>query len=220
MSNHQVQLIKAPDAKYSKQMMFSRLRQHQHQPLDNLKMVKVWIRGGKTQVDPGNSMFGQAVARALASKSQKFQKGDSVIGLANWTLYQTISDAKLHLVQRGGDIDDLTGYSFLGPLGISELTAYVKLEAIGNPKQEKLQLSLQLLEPLEKLQSNWLKHFIYAKSLELTMVQKNVIILKTQLGAHDCIDYNNQKSQQKTQRIKTQSNPYFDNEVGEMLDEI
>jgi NADPH-dependent curcumin reductase CurA len=39
-------------------------------------------------VHPGDVMFGQAVSRVLASKSTKFQKGDYVLGVVNWTLVQ------------------------------------------------------------------------------------------------------------------------------------
>ncbi|CAD8080340.1 unnamed protein product [Paramecium primaurelia] len=239
MSNLQVQLIKKPDAKYPRVNDVFQVKTASTPTVNQLKdgevllenlyfsidaTMRVWISGAKTYVDPvlpGNTMFGQAVSRVLASKSEKFQKGDYVIGLVNWTLYQIISDAKLHLIKRGGDIDDLTGYSFLGPLGISGLTAYIGFEAIGKPKEGETVVISAAAGAVGEIAVQLAKTYYKCKVIGIAGGPEKCDYVKKQLGAHDCIDYKNENLSKRLRELTPNGiHVYFDNVGGEMLDEI
>jgi NADPH-dependent curcumin reductase CurA len=193
--------------------------------------MRVWISGytivlfsAKTYVDPvlpGHTMFGQAVSRVLGSKSQKFQKGDYVLGLVQWTHIQIVSDAKFHLVKRGGDLDDLTGFSLLGPLGISGLTAYIGFEAIGKPKEGETVVISAAAGAVGEIAVQLAKTFYKCRVIGIAGGKQKCDYVKKELGAIECIDYKSENLNQKLKELAPNGvNVYFDNVGGEMLDDM
>ena len=70
------------------------------------------------------------VAKVIASRNEKFTKGDYVSGMLNWSTQQISNGEGLNKVD--GSKAPLSTY--LGVLGMTGLTAYLGLTQIGKPK--------------------------------------------------------------------------------------
>lgn len=166
-------------------------------------------------------MIGQTISKVLASKSPKFQKGDFVTGLLNWTMYQIVKEKTLRLVKRGGEIDEAFAISLLGPLGISGLTAYVGFEVVGKPKEGDTVVVSAAAGAVGEIAIQLAKNFYGARVIGIAGGADKCNYVKKVLGAEECIDY---KCENVVQRLKDLCpkgiNVYFDNVGGQMLDDV
>ena len=94
---------------------------------------RVWLVA-KTYIDKveiNDVMPAFGVGQIIMSKSLKFQKGDLVTGLLQWSNYQLYSIEKANLTK----IPNMYPFPhhFLGVLGINGMTAYFGLKIIGKP---------------------------------------------------------------------------------------
>lgn len=81
-------------------------------------------------VRPGDVMPALGVGRVIESRSERFQKGDYVSGLMRWQQYVVLPERGLSRVG-SGNLNEAELMAFIGPLGISGLTAWTGLEFIG-----------------------------------------------------------------------------------------
>ena len=95
--------------------------------------MRGWMTDRKSYVEPiglGDVMRGLTVSEVVESRAEGFEAGDLVSGVLGWQQY-TISDTKGIQKLPGG----LPLPLFLGPLGMTGLTAYFGLLDIGEPKE-------------------------------------------------------------------------------------
>lgn len=84
----------------------------------------------------GEPITNSVVAKVLKSANSKFKKGDLVIGMMPIAEYSIISaDTANSMVRKLDNKHQLDLKIFLGALGMSGLTAYSSLYAIGEPKK-------------------------------------------------------------------------------------
>ncbi|WP_286683263.1 NADP-dependent oxidoreductase [Corynebacterium sp. S1S1] len=92
------------------------------------------MNGTKSYVPPfqlDQPMTGGAVGTVLASKSDKFQVGDAVRHSYGWQTNAVIADSEATPV----DLNVAPAAAYLGILGLTGLTAYVGLTAVGEMKE-------------------------------------------------------------------------------------
>ena len=82
-------------------------------------------------VELGTTMEGEAVSEVIESNSNKFDKGDIVIGRTGWQTMPLVSDKIIEKVYN----PDLPLGLALGTLGMPGRTAYIGMMNIGNPKK-------------------------------------------------------------------------------------
>lgn len=70
---------------------------------------------------------GDGIGRVISSKSNEFQEGDFVIGTLDWAEYSTKT---AHSLQKVSD-DKIPLTAYLGPLGMTGMTAYFGITLIG-----------------------------------------------------------------------------------------
>ena len=95
------------------------------------------MAGYESYVSPfqlGEPMSGGCVGQVVESKNESFQVGDYVIGSRGWREY-FVSNVK-SLLPIDSSIAPIQ--SFLGPVGMPGLTAYVGLLDIGQPKEGEI----------------------------------------------------------------------------------
>ena len=76
-------------------------------------------------------MEGEAVSEVIESNSDRFKKGDIVIGRTGWQTMPLVSDKVIEKVHN----PDLPLSLALGTLGMPGRTAYIGMMNIGNPKE-------------------------------------------------------------------------------------
>ncbi|KAI1813663.1 NAD(P)-binding protein [Poronia punctata] len=94
--------------------------------------MRGWLNDSRSYIPPvqiGEKMRGGAVARVLASKSDKVKEGDLVTGSVGWTEVAILKAFEKVEVPKGGRMTD-----FISVLGLTGLTAWCGLEHIGKPK--------------------------------------------------------------------------------------
>ena len=82
-------------------------------------------------VELGEVMEGEAVSQVLESKSEKFLKGDIVIGRTGWQTMPVVHESKIEKVELEGIPLSLA----LGTLGMPGRTAYIGMTNIGAPQE-------------------------------------------------------------------------------------
>jgi len=82
-------------------------------------------------VELGTTMEGEAVSEVIESNSNKFDKGDIVIGRTGWQTMPLVSDKIIEKVYN----PDLPLGLALGTLGMPGRTAYIGMMNIGCPKK-------------------------------------------------------------------------------------
>jgi NADPH-dependent curcumin reductase CurA len=86
--------------------------------------------------EQGKPMYGDAIAKVIDSRNNKFKKGDLVMGLLNWKKFDCITPT---LVKQRDIVKlDTKGLDLptnLGLLGMTGETAYCGLKYVGKPQQ-------------------------------------------------------------------------------------
>ncbi|TVY39735.1 NADP-dependent oxidoreductase [Lachnellula subtilissima] len=89
----------------------------------------------------GSPIQNAGIHRVISSSSPRFKPNDIVIGLSDFSLYQTVPSSRAEKPQSAGGFDVLSNplgldeKLFLGALGMSGLTAYSSFYEIGKPKK-------------------------------------------------------------------------------------
>ena len=92
------------------------------------------MNAGRSYAKPielGMTMEGEAVSEVMDSSSDKFQKGDIVIGRTGWQTMPLVSENIIEKVHN----PELPLSLALGTLGMPGRTAYIGMMNIGNPKE-------------------------------------------------------------------------------------
>ena len=95
--------------------------------------MRGWMSDRKSYIEPigiGDVMRGLTVGEVVASEAEGFEKGDRVSGGLGWQEYACVAAGELHTLPKGLPLP-----LFLGPLGMTGLTAYFGLLDIGQPKE-------------------------------------------------------------------------------------
>ncbi|MCG8459435.1 MAG: NADP-dependent oxidoreductase [Holophagales bacterium] len=95
--------------------------------------MRGWMSDRKSYIEPigiGDVMRGLTVGEVIASKAEGFEPGNRVSGSLGWQEYACVAAEELHTLPRGLPLP-----LFLGPLGMTGLTAYFGLLDIGQPKE-------------------------------------------------------------------------------------
>ncbi|HEY2513668.1 MAG TPA: NADP-dependent oxidoreductase [Polyangiaceae bacterium] len=83
------------------------------------------------KVELGDVMIGGAVGEVIASKNERYAKGDFVLGAFGWQEYAVSSGQGL----MKADPKRVPLSAYLGPVGMPGVTAYIGLLDIGAPKE-------------------------------------------------------------------------------------
>ncbi|MFF2157342.1 NADP-dependent oxidoreductase [Paenibacillus chitinolyticus] len=100
--------------------------------------VDPYMRGrmneSKSYVPPyklNEPISGGIVGEVVSSRSEQFKKGDKVLGMLGWQLYNTVDASSVRKVDE--NLAPLSAY--LSVLGLTGMTAYFGLLDIGKPKE-------------------------------------------------------------------------------------
>lgn len=100
--------------------------------------VDPYLRGrmndAKSYVAPfelNKAITSGVIAEVIESRHTGYSRGDYVLGMLNWSLFQVSKGKGLHKI----DASELSLTAYLGILGMPGLTAYVGLSQIGKPRK-------------------------------------------------------------------------------------
>jgi hypothetical protein len=141
--NHQIRLAKRPEG-LPDASVFEATTQAIPEPGDGEVLVRViylsldpamrgWMNDQRSYIPPvnlGDVMRGLTVGEVVTSKADGFAPGDLVSGTQGWQQYAVAKAKDLHKLPAGLPLP-----LFLGPLGMTGLTAYFGLLDIGRPKE-------------------------------------------------------------------------------------
>ncbi|MDA8017564.1 MAG: NADP-dependent oxidoreductase [Thermoanaerobaculia bacterium] len=143
LQNQQIRLIKRPEG-LPNVSIFESTSEPIPSPGDGEVLVRVvylsldpamrgWMNDRKSYVPPvrlGDVMRGLTVGEVVESRAEGFSPGDRVSGILGWQQYGVAEAKDLHKLPEGLPLP-----LFLGPLGMTGLTAYFGLLDIGLPKE-------------------------------------------------------------------------------------
>jgi NADPH-dependent curcumin reductase CurA len=139
--------------------------------------------------EEGQPMYGDTIAKVIDSRNNKFNKGDYVMGMLNWRLFDVISPEmfKPRFVQKL-DTKGLPLDVNLGLLGMTGWTAYFGLNHKGKPKQgETVVVSAatgavgMVVGQLAKIKG--------CRVIGIAGGAEKVRVVKEEYGFDDCVDY-------------------------------
>ena len=186
--------------------------------------VDPYLRGrmsdAKSYVPPfqlNEPIHSGVVAKVIASKNEKFSKGDYVSGMLNWSTQQVSNGEGLNKVD--GSKAPLSTY--LGVLGMTGLTAYLGLTQIGKPVAGETIVVSGAAGAVGSIVGQ------IAKILGLHVVgiagtDEKINMLKSKFGFDEGINYNTTKDM-KTAIAEATPNGvdiYFDNVGGPISDAV
>ncbi|ELR18025.1 oxidoreductase, zincbinding dehydrogenase superfamily protein [Acanthamoeba castellanii str. Neff] len=139
--------------------------------------------------EEGQPMYGDTIAKVIDSRNNNFNKGDYVMGMLNWRLFDVISPEmfKPRFVQKL-DTKGLPLDVNLGLLGMTGWTAYFGLNHKGKPKQgETVVVSAatgavgMVVGQLAKIKG--------CRVIGIAGGTEKVRVVKEEYGFDDCVDY-------------------------------
>lgn len=89
-------------------------------------------------------------------------------------------------------MDELSMLHYLGPLGISGLTAFVGFETIGKPKENETVVISAAAGSVGEVAIQLAKNYYKCKVIGIAGGQEKCNYVKKVLGAEECIDYKNE----------------------------
>lgn len=176
----------------------------------------------------GEPLYNFAISTVVSSDSPRFKKGDVVLGYANFAEYMVVDKERTALPEkeRGYDVLEnplgLDPMVFLGPLGMSGLTAYSSFYEIGKPKKgETIFISAasgavgQLVGQLAKREGLGVIGSVGS--------DEKLKFITEELGFDKGFNYKTEKPAEALKRIlgelgKEGIDVYYDNVGGEQLD--
>lgn len=165
----------------------------------------------------GEALESNIVAEVTQSSHSEFKKGDHVMGMLDWKLFQTSEAKNLRKVNK--TIAPLSAY--LGVLGLTGLTAYLALDKVGNLKEGETLVVSGASGAVGSIVGQIAKN----KGLNVTGIagtDKKIEHIKKDFGFDKGINYKTTKNMAKTiaEACPNGVDVYFDNVGGEILDAV
>lgn len=178
--------------------------------------MRGWMTDRKSYIEPvglGDVMRGLVVGEVVESKAEGFAAGDRVSGALGWQNWAVAKPKELQKLPT-----DLPLPLFLGPLGMTGLTAYFGLLDIGEPKEgETVLVSAaagavgSVVGQIAKIQG--------CRVVGIAGGAEKCAHLVDDLGFDAAIDYKNEKVAERVHETCPDGvDVYFDNVGGEILD--
>jgi len=186
--------------------------------------VDPYLRGrmsdAKSYVEPfklNEPVHSGVVAKVTASKNDKFQVGDYVSGMLNWSTQQVSNGEGLNKV----DQEKAPLSAYLGILGMTGLTAYLGLTEIGKPKEGETIVVSGAAGAVGSVVGQIAK-ILGLRVIGIAGTDEKIEMLKSKFGFDEGINYNT------TEDIKSaiaEAAPngvdvYFDNVGGPISDAV
>ena len=167
-------------------------------------------------VELGTTMEGEAVSEVIESNSNKFDKGDIVIGRTGWQTMPLVSD---NIIEKVYNPDLPLGLA-LGTLGMPGRTAYIGMMNIGNPKKgETLVVSAasgavgSVVGQIGKIHG--------CRVVGVVGNQEKSTYVKDELGFDNCLNYNDDNFEKKLGEIcKEGVDIYWENVGGKTFNAV
>lgn len=186
--------------------------------------VDPYLRGrmndSKSYVPPfelNKPVHSGVVAKVIESKNDKFQKGDYVSGMLNWSTQQVSNGEGLLKVD--GNKAPLSTY--LGVLGMTGLTAYLGLNEIGKPKEGETIVVSGAAGAVGSIVGQIAK-ILGLRVIGIAGTDEKVEMLKSKFGFDEGINYNTTKDMKSAiaEAAPNGVDVYFDNVGGPISDAV
>jgi NADPH-dependent curcumin reductase CurA len=165
-----------------------------------------------------SAISGDGIAEILETKSDKFAKGDLVVGILPWQEFAVIQESKVRKISPEPGIS-ITAH--LGVLGLTGLTAYFGLLDIGKPEDGNTVVVSGAAGAVGSIVGQMAK--IYGcKTIGIAGGEKKCDYLKHDLQFDDVIDYKYTSNIRKPLRTlcPERVDIYFDNVGGDISDAV
>ncbi|MBB3110822.1 hypothetical protein FHS18_002889 [Paenibacillus phyllosphaerae] len=161
-------------------------------------------------------IVGGIVGEVVASKSDKLQVGDKVLGMLGWQIYNVVDAGNVTKVD--DSIAPLSAY--LSVLGLTGLTAYFGLLDIGQPKEGETVVVSGAAGAVGMLVGQIAK-IKGARVVGIAGSDEKVAFLKGELGFDEAINYKTANLQEAVaQACPNGVDVYFDNVGGVVSDAV
>lgn len=157
------------------------------------------------------------VAKVLESKNEKFQVGDYVSGMLNWSTQQISNGEGLNKV----DPEKAPLSTYLGVLGMTGLTAYLGLTEIGKPKKGETIVVSGAAGAVGSVVGQIAK-ILGLRVIGIAGTDEKIEMLKTKFGFDEGINYNTTKDMKSAiaEAAPKGVDVYFDNVGGPISDAV
>ena len=186
--------------------------------------VDPYLRGrmsdAKSYVPPfklNQPVHSGVVAKVLESKNEKFQVGDYVSGMLNWSTQQVSDGEGLNKV----DPEKAPLSTYLGVLGMTGLTAYLGLTEIGKPKKGETIVVSGAAGAVGSVVGQIAK-ILGLRVIGIAGTDEKIEMLKTKFGFDEGINYNTTKDMKSAiaEAAPQGVDVYFDNVGGPISDAV
>jgi len=186
--------------------------------------VDPYLRGrmndAKSYVPPfklNEPVHSGVVAKVLESKNDKFQIGDYVSGMLNWSTQQVSNGEGLNKV----DPEKAPLSTYLGLLGMTGLTAYLGLTEIGKPKAGETIVVSGAAGAVGSVVGQIAK-ILGLRVIGIAGTDEKIDMLKSKFGFDEGINYNTTKDMKSAiaEAAPNGVDVYFDNVGGPISDAV
>ncbi|WP_289046575.1 NADP-dependent oxidoreductase [uncultured Olleya sp.] len=186
--------------------------------------VDPYLRGrmsdAKSYVEPfklNEPVHSGVVAKITASKNDKFQVGDYVSGMLNWSTQQVSNGEGLNKV----DPEKAPLSTYLGVLGMTGLTAYLGLTEIGKPKAGETIVVSGAAGAVGSVVGQIAK-ILGLRVIGIAGTDEKIEMLKSKFGFDEGINYNTTKDMTSAiaEAAPNGVDVYFDNVGGPISDAV
>lgn len=186
--------------------------------------VDPYLRGrmsdAKSYVPPfklNQPVHSGVVAKVLESKNEKFQVGDYVSGMLNWSTQQVSNGEGLNKV----DPEKAPLSTYLGVLGMTGLTAYLGLTEIGKPKADETIVVSGAAGAVGSVVGQIAK-ILGLRVIGIAGTDEKIEMLKSKFGFDEGINYNTTKDMKSAiaEAAPNGVDVYFDNVGGSISDAV
>ncbi|PIB31897.1 NADP-dependent oxidoreductase [Gaetbulibacter sp. 5U11] len=186
--------------------------------------VDPYLRGrmsdAKSYVPPfklNQPVHSGVVAKVLESKNKKFQVGDYVSGMLNWSTQQVSDGEGLNKA----DPEKAPLSTYLGVLGMTGLTAYLGLTEIGKPKADETIVVSGAAGAVGSVVGQIAK-ILGLRVIGIAGTDEKIEMLKSKFGFDEGINYNTTKDMKSAiaEAAPNGVDVYFDNVGGPISDAV
>ncbi|OIQ23838.1 NADP-dependent oxidoreductase [Lacinutrix sp. MedPE-SW] len=186
--------------------------------------VDPYLRGrmsdAKSYVEPfklNEPVHSGVVAKVLESKNEKFQVGDYVSGMLNWSTQQVSNGEDLNKV----DPKKAPLSTYLGVLGMTGLTAYLGLTEIGKPKKDETIVVSGAAGAVGSVVGQIAK-ILGLRVIGIAGTDEKIEMLKSKFGFDEGINYNTTEDMKSAiaEAAPNGVDVYFDNVGGPISDAV
>jgi len=166
------------------------------------------------KVSPGDLLKGETVATVVATESDKFSVGDTVLGFAGWQEYACLNEDELTMLRK-----DLAPTSYaISLLGMPGLTAYAGLVWQAKITPEDTILIPAAIGAVGSTAAQIAKN-VGCKIIGVTSSEAKIKYAMDELGYDACINRADSNMEEELQRLAPNGvDVYFDLVGGEVLD--